>query len=47
MGTNKIFSLLALLLLLSSCFGSKMASSSGGEVRVRVAVLSLSLHLTA
>ena len=32
MGTNKIFSLLALLLLLSSCFGSKMASSSGGEV---------------
>ena len=31
MGTNKTFSLLALLLLLSSCLGSKMASS-GGEV---------------
>ena len=32
MGTNKTFSLLALLLLLSSCLGSKMASSGGGEV---------------
>ena len=32
MGTNKTFSLLAMLLLLSSCLGSKMASSAGGEV---------------